>query len=257
MSGELAGRRFLVTRRAEQSGGLVAQLREAGAVVLEAPAIATAPPEDASALDAELGRAGRFDWIVFTSANAVKAVVERRPGASWPRLASVGPATSQAIEEALGRGPDLVPDADFRAEGLAAALVARGVAGARILLPLSDRARDTLETALRAAGARVVRVVAYRTVAPPGAAEALAAALSEGFEMALFASPSAVENVVALLGERARGLPSAVIGPVTERAARAAGLDVRVVAEPSTAAGLVAGLVRLYAGRPGRLTPRP
>jgi uroporphyrinogen-III synthase len=90
-------------------------------------------------------------------------------------------------------------------------------------------------------------VVAYRTVAAPGAAEALAAALADGFDLALFASPSAVENVAALLGERARDLPSAVIGPVTEQAARAAGLDVRVVAEPSTAAGLVAGLARLYA----------
>lgn len=248
MTGALAGRRFLVTRRPEQSGGLVALLREAGAEVREAPAIAVAGPEDASGLDAALQAVGAFDWVAFTSVNAVKAVAERLPaGASLPRLASVGPATSRAIEEALGRPPDLVPESEFRAEGLAAALVARGVAGARVLLPLSDRARDTLESALRSAGAEVVRVVAYRTLAPPGAAEALAAALADGFDMALFASPSAVENVVALLGERARGLPSAVIGPVTEQAARAAGLDVRAVAEPSTAAGLVASLVYFYA----------
>jgi len=249
VTGALAGRRFLVTRRPEQSGGLVARLREAGAEVLEVPAIAVAPPADSSGLDAAAAQLERFDWIAFTSANAVQALAQRRPApAPWPRLASVGPATSRAIEQALGRGPDLVPESDFRAEGLAAAFAGRGVAGARVLLPLSDRARDTLETALRAAGADVVRVEAYRTLAPPGAAGSLAAAFRRGFDLALFASPSAVENVAALLEDKARGLACAVIGPVTEAAARSAGFDVRVVADPSTADGLVASLQRHFGG---------
>lgn len=251
----LRGRRFLVTRRKEQSGGLAALLREAGAEVLEAPAIAIAPPEDARPLDAALARLGEFDWIAFTSANAVRAVAERAPAAlRWPRVASVGPATTHAIEEALNRRADLEPAAGFRAEALAQALIAVGVAGKRILLPLSDRARDTLEAALREAGARVERVTAYRTLAPAGAAEALRAALDRGFDLVLFASPSAIENVVALLGDGARGLQAGVIGPVTREAAVTAGLDVRVVAEPSTAEGLVAALQRELG--PG-LTGRP
>lgn len=241
----LRGRRFLVTRRKEPSGGLVALLREAGAEVLEAPAIAIVPPEDPSPLDAAVAGLAEFDWIAFTSANAVRAVAERASaGVAWPLIASVGPATTHAIEEALGRRADLAPAAGFRAERLARAMVAAGVAGKRILLPLSDRARDTLQEALSEAGARVERVTAYRTLAPAGAAEALRAALDRGFDLALFASPSAVENVVALLGDRVRGLPAGVIGPVTREAASAAGLDVRVVAEPSTAAGLVAALER-------------
>ena len=251
----LRGRRFLVTRRKEQSGGLAALLREAGAEVLEAPAIAIAPPEDRGPLDAALLRLAEFDWVAFTSANAVRAVAGRLPApAHWPKLASVGPATTHAIEEALGRAPDLVPDGDFRAEGLARALTAAGVAGKRILLPLSYRARDSLEAALVAAGARLERVVAYRTLAPAGAAEALRAALARGFDLALFASPSAVENVSAILGDGARGLPAGVIGPVTRDAALAAGLSVRVEAEPSTAEGLVAALARHFGPA---LTGRP
>lgn len=241
----LRGRRFLVTRRKEQSGGLGAMLQEAGAEVIEAPAIAIAPPEDPDVLRAALARLAEFDWVVFTSANAVRAAAEGAPaGARWPRLASVGPATTRAIEMALGRGADLVPEGELLAEELARALVREGMAGKRVLFPASDRARATLEQALRTAGARVERVVAYRTIMPAGADEALRAAVEQGFDLALFTSPSAVETVVGVLGERARGLPAGVIGPVTGAAAVASGLDVRVIAEPSTVEGLVESLAR-------------
>ncbi len=257
MSGPLAGRRFLVTRRAEQVGGLSDLLRAAGAQVIEAPAIAIEPPADPGPLPLALARLDQFDWVVFTSANAVASAASRAPaGSRWPRIGAVGPATRQAVQDALGRAPDLVPADDFSTGGLASALIERGIAGCRVLLPVSDRARGTLETALRAAGAHVERLTAYRTVAAPGAAEALAAALDQGFDMALFASPSAVESFVTQAGERGPGLPAGVIGPATRAAAVAAGLEVRVMAEPSTAAGLAAALVRFYALAP-RLTPRP
>jgi len=245
----LRGRRFLVTRRKEQAGRLTALLREAGAEVLEAPAIAIAPPEDPGPLERAVERLAEFDWIAFTSANAVRAFAER--GARtlrWPLLASVGPATTAAIEETCGRTPDLVSEGDFRAAGLARAMAAAGVAGKRVLLPLSDRARDTLEMALTAAGAAVERVIAYRTLAPAGSEEALLEALQRGFDLALFASPSAVENVAAVLGDAARGLPSGVIGPITRDAAIAAGLAVVVEAAPSTAEGLVEALRHHFGG---------
>ncbi len=248
MSRPLAGRRFLVTRRPQQAGGLVALLRDAGAEVIEAPAITIAPPEDPREIGNALARLHEYDWIVFTSANAVGAVAELGAprGGRSPLVASIGPATTRAIQESFARAPDLVPESDYRAEGLAAALVARGVSGARILLPLSDRARDTLETRLRAAGARVDRVVAYRTLPAPGAAESIAHALGQGFDLVLFASPSAVESFAAVAGHRTLGLPAGVIGPVTREAAQDAGLVVRAVAEPSTAQGLVVALVRLF-----------
>jgi uroporphyrinogen-III synthase len=92
-------------------------------------------------------------------------------------------------------------------------------------------------------------VVAYVTVPPHGLGPRLEELARQGFDLLTFASPSAVENLMAAAGAGARGLPAAVIGPVTEAAARAAGLDVRAVAEPSTAEGLVTAVVRLLGTR--------
>jgi uroporphyrinogen-III synthase len=121
-----------------------------------------------------------------------------------------------------------------------------------VLLPVSDRARDTLAAGLREQGAGVDVVVAYRTLAPSGARDGLERALAEGIDLVLLASPSAVESLVGALGGRARAVAAAVIGPVTEQAARAAGLDVRGVASPATVQGLAAAAERCFAGSPPR-----
>jgi uroporphyrinogen-III synthase len=94
-------------------------------------------------------------------------------------------------------------------------------------------------------------VAAYTAIEPPGLEAAVARCLDEGFDLALFASPSAVEAFARAAGERASGLPVAVIGPTTEAAARARGLDVRGVASPSTVEALVTTAERLLA------RPRP
>jgi uroporphyrinogen-III synthase len=246
----LQGRRIVVTRRSEQARSLVEALAARGATVVEVPLLGREPPEDPAPLDRALGRLSSYDWIAFTSANAVEVVGDRLAsrGASLPAsvgLASVGPATADAIAAGFaGRKADLQPASGFRAEGLVEAFRGHGVAGRRILLPVSDRARPTLADGLRAQGAEVDVVVAYRTVAPAGADERLARALDEGIDLVTLASPSAVEGLAGLRDERTRGLGVAVIGPVTEQAARAAGLDVRVVAFPATAEGLLAALER-------------
>jgi uroporphyrinogen-III synthase len=153
----------------------------------------------------------------------------------------VGPSTAHAIAAHFrGRATDLQPASEFRAEALVEAFRARDLTGRHILLPVSDRARDTLAAGLRAQGAVVESVVAYRTVAPDGVRARLDRALAEGIDLVVLASPSAVEGLVAALGARARGVAVAVIGPVTEEAARSVGLDVRAVASPATALGLVA-----------------
>jgi len=250
----LQGRRILVTRRREQARSLVDALSAEGATVLEVPLIAREPPDDPAPLDAALGRLESYDWLVFTSANAVEAVAERlaRLGVTLPvqvRLASVGPTTAEAIVARFaGRRADLQPAAQYRAEGLVEAFRARDLAGRRVLLPVSDRARDTLAAGLRAQRAEVDEVIAYRTTAAPGAGESVGRILAdERVDLVTFASPSAVEAFVAAAGERSRGVPAAVIGPVTAGAARAAGLDVKVVAEPSTIDGLLACLRRYFA----------
>jgi uroporphyrinogen-III synthase len=249
----LGGRRVLVTRRGEQSRPLVDALARRGATVVEVPLVAYEPPEDPRPLDGALDRLPSYDWIAFTSANAVGAVADRlaQRGLELPlrvRLAAVGAATADAIAARFpSRRAELQPEAVFRAEGLVAAFGALPTAPRRVLLPVSDRARDTLAAGLRALGAQADVVVAYRTLAAAGAREGLERALADGVDLVLLASPSAVEALQQALGERARGLPAAVIGPVTEACARDAGLDVKVVARSATADDLAAAAERCFA----------
>jgi uroporphyrinogen-III synthase len=249
----LAGRRVLVTRRAAQAATLSTRLRALGAEVVEIPAIEIAPPDDPASLDRALSRLTDYDWLVVTSANAARAVTERLEqlgraqelAASRPALAAVGPETARALTGRLaGRTVDLLPAAAFRAEGLLAAFAERGpLLGQHVLLPVGDRARDELAEGLRHLGAHVEVVIAYRTVAPSGLAQTIAERLDREIDLAVFASPSAIESFVAAAGQRARDLPAVVMGPVTEQVARELGLDVRGVASPSTLDGLLAAVL--------------
>jgi uroporphyrinogen-III synthase len=248
----LSGRRILVTRRREQASGLADKLRGLGADVVEVPAIEVAPPEDTRPLDAAVRGLARYDWVVFTSANALEAVRDRAKTLglepAFPRVASVGAATRQAVTASFPRlAVDLEPAAGFRAEGLLAAFAEREVRGQRILLPTSDRGRAALPAGLRALGASVDVVVAYRTLTPKGLAESLAEELAAGIDAALFASPSAVQGLSEALPEGAAAPPAVVIGPTSEAAARAAGFSVLAVASPSTTDGLVAAVIRALA----------
>jgi len=252
----LEGRRIVVTRRQGQAASLVDRLRQLGASVLEVPSIEIVPPSEPGALDAALGELERYDWIVLTSPNAVAALLTRLTVLGlYPRLsvraklASVGPATTIALRSSFPEDRVAVePKHDYRAEGLLAAFADRSLGGKRVLLPSSTAARETLAEGLRGRGALVDVVPAYSTIEPPGLDTAVARCLEDGFDLALFASPSAVEAFARAAGARASGLPVAVIGPTTEATARASGLDVRGVASPSTVEALVATAERLLAG---------
>jgi uroporphyrinogen-III synthase len=251
VTGRLAGWRVLVTRQPEQARGLAAALAAEGARVVEVPLIATAPPEDTQALDAAVAGLPEYDWIAFTSANAVRAVADAatRTGRPLPgalRIAVVGPSTADEVARRLpGGAVALRPERDFRAEGLADAFRAVGLRGRRVLLPVSSRARDTLATALEEQGAAVAVVVAYRTVTPPDAAARIREVLDAGIDVVTFASPSAVEGFAEACPDRTTWPPAAVIGPVTEAAARERGFDVRAVADAASGPGLAAALSRL------------
>lgn len=240
----LSGRRVLVTRHwPELMTGLASQ----GAIASEVPLIELRPPSDPRPLDAALADLGRYDWMVFTSANAVEAVSTRMAALAVAlpagvSLASVGPATTEAVGAAWpGAHVSVEPVADFRAAALVAAFDRALVLGRRVLLPVSDRAAETVSRGLTARGALVDRVVAYRTVSADGG-QALARMLRDGVDAAVFASPSAVEAFAAFAGAEGRTVPAAVIGPTTAEAARAAGLTVLAVAQPSTVEGLLAAL---------------
>ncbi len=256
-AGALAGRRVAVTRPRERAAALVAALEALGAEVVAAPAIAVAPPASYEALDAALAALARYDWLALTSAAAVDAVADRlaalgapagAPLPPGPRVAAVGRATAEAARRRLGR-VDLVP-AVHAADGLADAMP--GVRGARVLFPAADRARDALPSVLRARGALVDRVVAYRTVdAPPDALAALATAAAAGaLDAVLVASPSAAGALVRACADATPALRAVCIGPTTADACRALRVPVAAVAAEPTDAALVDALVRLLAAAP-------
>ena len=170
----LLGRRIILTRPIAQTGDFEARVRALGGEPVVAPAIAIAPPDSWTIADAALRRVGTYDWVVFTSANALRAVVERADTIAVPRdelrarhLAVVGPSTAAAVEAAL-RLPDFAPTVNT-SEVLAQELA--DVENARILLPRGDLAGDALPDTLRARGAFVDEIVVYRTVPGPGIPE--------------------------------------------------------------------------------------
>jgi len=249
-------RTVVVTRSKGGEDALAARLRALGAAVREIPSIAFAPPSDPGPLDAALRDAGRFAWVVFASATAVERTVARMRALGLDparlaraRLAAVGPATAERVAREL-REPDLVP-AEAKGEAMAAAL-APHVAGRAVLLPRPAEGRPELLAGLRAAGADVAAVEAYRTVpAPAEAIRPLAAWIAAGeVDAVAFASPSAVAAVVAGLGADAallRRVALAAIGPTTADALRVAGLEAAV--EPARHTG--ADLAEAIAARLG------
>ena len=254
----LAGRRIVITRAPEQSKEVSDGLRELGAEVLLLPMVRFLEPADTSALDRSIATLEEFDWLIFTSPNAVRFFLARCrairswPAASAPRIAAVGPATRLALETE-GLRASLVPR-EFSGAALASELALQ-LAGRRALLPRSDRAADDLHAALRRARATVTEVVAYRTAE----AESLDAALLEvirrgGADAVTFFSPSAFEHFARVLGSQAlretgARVAFAAVGPVTAAAIREAGLPVAVEAREATAPSLVAALERYFAPR--------
>jgi uroporphyrinogen III methyltransferase/synthase len=258
----LFGRRVVVTRPRGQAGALADALEEQGAEVLLVPTIVLVPPRDTGALARAAAGASSYDWIVFTSANGVRAFFtdfdrQRLDVRSLApaRIAAIGPETAAELERRMLR-PAVVA-AEYRAEGLLDALGDREVRGHRILLPRAAGARPVLPDALRARGAHVDEVAAYEAVAPAASDVAgLRTALTAGtIDAIAFTSSSTVRNFVDLLGaDEARrriraGRPAiACIGPVTAETARALGLPVDVVPREYTGAALAAALATHLAG---------
>jgi len=249
----LFGRKVLVTRSTEQAGPLVELLREAGAEAVICPVIEIAPPASWTPLDEAIQQLDRTDWLILTSANAVNMFFDRLRAfeldgraLAGVRVAAVGPKTARAIED-RGISPDLVPEKEFRAEGIAGLLATEKIAGKRVLYPRAELARDLLKRELTEAGAEVVDPIAYRTVAPAaldaGIVESLAA---EEIAAVTFTSPSTVDNLVGLLGPAAieylRKPVLVSIGPQTSAALGRHGLPVTVEASPSTMEGMLEGL---------------
>lgn len=250
----LEGRTVVVTRAREQAADLADGLAALGAEVLAFPTIRIAEPESWGPADDAAGRLGDYDWVLFTSANAVEAFLGRLDelglgdALRGPRIAAVGPATAARLAS-RGLVPDVIPD-EHVAEGLLDALEAEGVGpGARVLLPRAARARDVLPDSLRERGALVDVAPVYRTVTGAGD-EAVSRRLREGtVDVVTFTSSSTVSNFLKLAGEPVGERPAfltASIGPVTSETLRSSGLPVDIEAASSTVPALVGAIADRY-----------
>jgi uroporphyrinogen III methyltransferase/synthase len=254
----LFGKRVLVTRAAEQAESLAQALRERGAAAIELAMIRIEPAADPAPLRAAVSGLAAYDWVIFTSQNGVRAFFaelhaqggdSRRFGGR--RIAAIGPSTADALQP-FGLHCDLVP-ASFRGEALAESLLQQhggDLHGVRFLLPRAAVARDVLPETLRAAGAHVDVVEAYRTFgASPETRQRLAELLAgRQLDVITFTASSTVEHTLAALGggaqaiDQLRGLTLASIGPITTQTAEASGLTVDFTASEYTIPGLVAAL---------------
>ncbi|OFV84678.1 MAG: hypothetical protein A2W26_01520 [Acidobacteria bacterium RBG_16_64_8] len=246
------------TRSRKQAEELDVLLEARGAHPVSYPCIEIAPALDAGPLDAALRRAatGTYDWLVFTSANAVEAVEARLRALGIPassisrmRVATVGSGTAAAVADRMGIDAELYPE-EHLAETLAGQLVAMGAR--QVLVPQAERAREALVRILRESGVEVEAVTAYRTVLGSGGSDVPDLLRTGQVRAVVFASPSAVNNMAARL-EREDGdwddlrkVCIACIGPVTSAAAERRGLEVQVLAENHTIRDLVEGLERHF-----------
>jgi uroporphyrinogen III methyltransferase/synthase len=258
----LAGKRIVITRAPDQAQDIVRALESLGAEVFLFPAVSFAPPEDFSPLDRALRQLTQFDWILFTSQNAVHFFLARcreldLPTGSLqtprPLVAAVGPGTAQAATQA-GVRVDYVAK-NHTGETLAEEL-GGSIGGRKILVPHSDRSDGRLAAALEEAGAEVTAVVAYRTTAPEALHPEILSRLRRAeVDAVLFASPSAFHNLSASLGagelrELSSRVHFAAIGPTTARALREEGVRVEIEAVESSAAGLADSLAKFFEHQP-------
>ncbi|HEX2917447.1 MAG TPA: uroporphyrinogen-III synthase, partial [Edaphobacter sp.] len=198
-----------MTRAKSGASDLSDRLRLAGATVVIIPTIEIVHPDSYDPLDQALARLEQFDWVVFTSANAVEVFGSRRRSGFLPkRVAVIGPATGRALER-LGIPVTLQPSR-FVAEALAEALAPQ-VAGRSVLLVRAAEARDVLPEALKDAGAEVTIAEAYRNRVPPDSIALIKENLSspDNFpDVITFTSASTARNLIDLLEQAGLELPS-------------------------------------------------
>jgi uroporphyrinogen III methyltransferase/synthase len=261
----LFGWRVLVPRTKDQAGPMVTRLRGYGAVPEEVPTISVEPPRNPLQMDKAVRGLveGRYEWIAFTSVNAVKAVREKfeeygldARAFSGLKIAAVGEKTAQAIA-AWGLIADLMPSADDPAGQSAAGMLAIWPEFDelldpinRVFLPRADIATETLVAGLIDLGWEVDDVTAYRTVrATPPPATTRDAIKSGKFDAVVFSSSSTVRNLVGIAGKPHPSTVIAVIGPATAKTAEEHGLRVDVLASKPDADLLIDALADFGAAR--------
>ncbi|MBW4056575.1 MAG: uroporphyrinogen-III C-methyltransferase [Proteobacteria bacterium] len=254
----LCGKKILVTRAAEQAGEFSAKLAARGASVLECPTIRLVEPESWQLLDLAIRELPEYDWLILTSANAVRYFFQRLDmlgldarAVAGCRVCVVGPKTADEMRS-YGVKADLIPT-DYKAEGVVKEFSRLDMQGSRVLFPRADKARDIIPQELKRLGAHVDSPVAYRNIFPDRLPpETLFALEKRSVDCITFTSSSTVQNLAAMLGEELmhdmlKGVAVASIGPITSKTCRDLGLKVDIEPQSYTMDALVAALETYFA----------
>ena len=245
----LFGLTVLVSRPRHQAKEMSDHLRELGARVLLQPALRIEDPRDWQGVDDAILNLDRYDWIVFSSTNAVHQFMKRLDHLDRDiralgslKITAVGPHTAAALREYQLK-PDLIPEDGYNAESVAA-LLEPFADGANFLLPRASRGREALENRLREAGGNVQSVVAYEHLDETTANPEVLEELAEGnIDWLVMTSPGIARSLDKLLGKHLSKVKTATISPLTSQAVRALGWQVAAEAETATSEGIVAAIV--------------
>ena len=253
----LFGKRVVVTRSRDQASVFAEMLIDRGATTIEFPTIDVVPPASWDELDRAIQGIESYDWIIFTSANAVKFFMERLRGLGKDlrilkgvNICTVGPKTAESLES-FGLRADLIP-AEFKAEGVLAALGGANIKGKKVLVPRAKKARELIPDKLREQGAEVTVATAYENVRPAADMERVKKMFEERKISAVtFTSSSTVHNFVEILGQKEYiklidGVQVACIGPVTAKTAEEYGMKVDIMPKDYTIPALVDAMVEFY-----------
>ncbi len=256
--------KVLITRPRSQADEFANKLRSAGIEPIYFPVIEIQPIENNLALERALEKPGCYEWIVFTSVNAVDVVfspsspvlLSKEKGVSSPfgrgqgegvRVAAIGPKTADALRK-HNIEPNFIPE-EYVAEAILPGL--GDLAGKWVLLPRAEIARKALPEAIVNAGGTAHEIAVYKTL-PTQPDPAGLAALRSGVDVVTLTSPSTAQNFVAIAkrnGLDPLNLPGnplfACIGPITEQAAKEAGFQNIVTAKDYTTEGLIEAIVKL------------
>jgi len=250
----LWGQRVLVTRSRNQASVFSEMINDLGGEPIEFPTIDIVPPDDYTPLDMAITRVTEFDWIIFTSVNAVQSFYERLllnkmdfRQLNGIRICAIGPKTKEALEN-YGLLVDYVPG-EYRAEAIIEKMQSENLNGKKILLPRADIARKILPESLKSLGADVEEVVAYKTVNGDGKVDEVRNLLiNNKITIITFTSSSTVKNFVSMfnkdeLPKLLQGVKLASIGPITTNTAVELGLDITVEASEYTLDGLLQAIL--------------
>ena len=251
----LFGKRVLVTRARSQASKLVKQLEDLGAEVLEYPTIEIVPVRDPEPLDEALRNVAKYDWMMFTSSNAVRGIAARMKslGIDSRALAHLkfgvnGPSTARALVE-IGINADAIPD-QYLASAMVELLKTEGITPKNVLFPRSEIGRETLASGLRELGSNVDEVVAYSTESPNDTGDLARAAYEEGVDFTTFTSSSTVRNLVDLLGgspDLINTSKTVIIGPITADTAKELNVNNNIEADQQSIPGIVKAILAYVA----------